>query len=208
MSDVTLSPLDAAARFAVMIDALRVVVRGRLAFLGVFIGGAINNWLGRTARRFERLMARVAAGEDLTPRPRVRPAGEVVRRERVEPEYSAEARLCWSIVPRTRAWLLLRLKHEAAYTTQALERFLAEPGMQELLIRSGGMRYIRPLARLVGSVLPPALRAQGLAPRKKRVRAVSRGPSVAEQKAALWYPNVEGKPINLWLASKKMGRGE
>jgi hypothetical protein len=94
--------------------------------------------LTRAARRFDRLMARIAAG---TEQPRPRPATS-----RQGAHGTAPVRF-----PARRAWLLAALKHEAAHYTQWLERRLSDPVTAELIASvPQAQSILRPLCHMLG----------------------------------------------------------
>src|ERR1019366_373175 len=91
--------------------------------------------LRRAARRFERLMARLAAGRLPKPHPSG-PRG---------PPPSAPA------LPTGRGWLIRVLGYEAANYASQLQALLAEPAAVELLAAAPTAgRILNPLSRLLG----------------------------------------------------------
>ena len=90
-----------------------------------------------TARRFDRLIAHIAAGRlprksrpGRTPRPSALP--------RAAP------------FPRTHAWLITDLKHEAAFFRHQIEALLAEPASAQLLAaHPAALRLFRPLCHML-----------------------------------------------------------
>jgi hypothetical protein len=93
--------------------------------------------LNRTATRFDRLMARIAAGTE-RPRPsRPRP-GRAAGKPPIR-------------LPSRRAWLLEALKHEAAHYTQRIEHLLADPATAALIAATPQARsLLRPLCQMLG----------------------------------------------------------
>ena len=109
-----------------------------------------------TGRRFDRLMAHIAAGR--LPRKsrlgRVRPPATVLPTPRV----------AWR--PTTRAWLITDLKHEAAFFRGQLEALLADPAAAQLLAtHPAAARLLRPLCHML------ALDRPGPAPPPRPSRA-------------------------------------
>jgi hypothetical protein len=108
--------------------------------------------LNRAARRFDRLMARLAAGRKLRParpgRPTARPS-------------SRRARL-----PAGRGWLVAALGYHAAGHASQLDALLAEPETAQLLAAiPGAGRILRPLCHMLG-IRPAALPPLPARPRK------------------------------------------
>jgi hypothetical protein len=125
------------------------------------------NYLNRIARRFDRLMARIAAGTS-RPRPRAasarapEPSGRLTPRLRLPPQ---------------KAWLLAALKHEAAFYTGRIETLLSEPGTAELLAATPqAVRLLRPLCRMLGvqhPAIPPLPRRRRQLPELPPTQHVS-----------------------------------
>ena len=105
--------------------------------------------IGRLMQRFERLVARLAAGwrPELTPvAVRVRPAVTRVRLDVVR-------------LPTSFGWLVQMTQSAAAYGSH-LEALLAEPGMADLLAAAPSAgRLLRPLCRMLGVAPGPPLGA-------------------------------------------------
>lgn len=159
---------------------------------------AVILYIDRTGRRLVALMRRLEDGTWRAPRARA-------RRARGEAEAPAEAparrpRLRFS---RRRGWLGHHIHPEGGPNVTEFIQMLEDPEMRALLAPAAPQvaRLLRPLAHMLGrdiAIAPPL-------PRRARPAAARpRRPAVAERKAALWYPNVEGKPIDLYAASKKM----
>ncbi len=99
------------------------------------------SYVGRTAARFERLVARWQAGTLPTPRP-PRPGRPAPR--------AARPRL-----PTARAWVVHALGYQAANKAGGLAHLLARPDLAELLAAAPqAARLLRPLCRMLG-VTPP-----------------------------------------------------
>ncbi len=110
------------------------------------------NRVSRTRLRFVRLLAHIAAGR--LPRQRApRPDGQPAPKGGPPAPY----------IPRRRAWLVVHAGHNAAAAMWQIENLLRDPNTQALLatappesLKSLG-RILRPLCRLLGVDLPPAL---------------------------------------------------
>jgi hypothetical protein len=140
-----------AARLAATIFApLAILVAARFRLLGHW---TVPIWtrLTRAARRFPRLLALPATKSGArTPAARTAPGG------------SPPIRL-----PAGRAFLLERLRHEAACYTARLDALLNEPATVAALVAApAALRALRPFCRLLGVDLPPALRP----PRRPRAQ--------------------------------------
>jgi hypothetical protein len=141
--------------------ARRFLRQPRLAALIIPLWTRIN----RAARRFERLMGRLAAGR--LPKPRTSGHGGSHR--------SADA------LPTGRGWLVAALGPEAAACATQLQALLAEPAAAELLaLAPTAQRILRPIARML------AIGAFALRPRPVRVAAPR--PEVAfRSQGFTWY---------------------
>jgi hypothetical protein len=135
---------DFARRLGLILAALAAIIarrfprEPRLAALIIPLWTRINRAIGR----FERLMARLAAGALPTPRrPGAPPSGSLGR---TGPHRSADG------LPTGRFWLIRALGHEAAACATQLEALLAEPAAAKLLaeVPAAG-RIIRPLIHLL-----------------------------------------------------------
>jgi len=133
--------------------ARRFLREPRLAALIVPLWSRLN----RAARRFERLMAGLAAGR--LPKPhRSGPGG---------PHRSAAA------LPTGRGWLVRALGPEATACATQLEALLAEPAAAELLlVAPTARRILRPIARM--------LAIGAFAPRPRFARAAPELPPLGE----------------------------
>ena len=141
---------DLARRVSLIVAGLAALVAHqflrdpRLALLIVPLWTRLN----RTARRFGRLMARLAANRLPKPRP--------PRQRRRKPDTTRAAPL-----PTGHAWLIRALPNEAAAYASQLDALLAEPGVADLFAANpAAARILRPLGRMLG------LRA--LAPKRTR----------------------------------------
>ena len=133
---VEASALDLARRVGLILAALvaliswRLLCQPRLAALIVPLGARLN----RAAQRFERLMARLAAGA--LPKPHASGRHDGPR--------SANT------IPTGRGWLVVALGSQGAAYAFQLQTLLAEPAAAELLARAPTVqRIIRPLARML-----------------------------------------------------------
>jgi hypothetical protein len=152
---------------------------------------ALCNYLNRTAARFDRLLARLAAGKLTPPRPaRPRPA---------RPDAEPKSRPPRVRFPRRRAWIVEDLKHHGAVRAFQIEFLLNRPEHAARLADCPqAHRLLRPLCHMLGiapACIPPLPRR----PRKPRPKP---GPkprrlSYKEREALLWYPNIEGRPMKL-----------
>jgi hypothetical protein len=104
----------------------------------------------RTARRFERLMARIAT--NTLPKPR-RPRPHSSRPHRLTPDA---ARL--PALPTGHLWLIRAIPYEVAAYASQLNHLLADPATVEILATfPAAARLLRPLARMLG-IDAPALK--------------------------------------------------
>jgi len=137
---------DFARRVGLIIAALAALVARRFLREPRLVALIVPLWtrLNRTARRFERLMARLAAGR--LPRPRRSGRGGPHRRG--------------AALPTGRGWLVRALGHEAAGCASQLEHLLAEPGVADLLaaVPAAG-RILGPLRHMLGVGPAPRRRA-------------------------------------------------
>ncbi len=144
---------DFARRLGIILAALAALIARRFLREPGLAALIVPLWtrLNRAARRFERLMARLAAGNLSKPH-RSGPGG---------PHSSA--------LPTGRGWLIRALGPEAApYATQ-LETLLAEPAAAGLLAQlPAARRIIQPIARL--------LAVGAFAPRRRPARAALPAP--------------------------------
>ena len=110
-------------------------------------------------------------------------------------------------MPRVAGWLLKREGAHVAPITNALHAFLHDPAVIRVLAEARtAMRLLRPLARLLDAEVPASLRlARRPVGRKARARSLEGLAWPERSRDPLWYPNGEGRPIDLRRASKKMG---
>jgi hypothetical protein len=146
------------ARFSLMLQELRRVIAvrcaGRDAAITVARPLLILLWaqLNRTVARFNVLAARVAAGQLAAPRPR--PAHDNASRPAPLSPLPSRARPMW---PTGSGWLV-RLVPEAACSAGGLHYLVTQPELAALLAAAPQAgRLLRPLCRLLGVKLPPAL---------------------------------------------------
>ena len=125
-----------AIRFAAILAGLRAAVARHLLRDPrlVLIIIPLCSRLGRITRRFERLMARIAAGR----LPIARSGGS----GRTGPKPK---------IPTEHGWLVRALRHHGAACGSQLQYLLAEPGMDELLAATpAAARILRPLCHMLG----------------------------------------------------------
>jgi hypothetical protein len=147
---------DFARRLGLILTTLTALIARRFLRHPRFAALIVPLWrrLNRAARRFERLMARLAAGTLRKPH-RSGPGG---------PHRGAD------VLPTGRGWLVRALGPEAAACATQLETLLAEPAAAELLaLAPTARRILRPLARMlaIGAFAPrprPARTAPMAAP--------------------------------------------
>jgi hypothetical protein len=151
------------ARLAAIMAGLAALVARALLRHPAHVVHIVPLWgyLGRTARRFQRLMDRLAAGS-LRPR-----APRPARRSAASPRSPRG-------FPVTRAWLLAALRHEAAAYGAQLTTLLEEPGSRALIAAvPQAARLLRPVCHMLG-FMPAPLR---LPPRRRsRPRAQAAAP--------------------------------
>jgi len=133
---------DFARRFSAIMAALAALVARRFLReprLALFIVPLWNR-LNRTTRRFERLMAHLAAGT--LPKPRA-PGRSGGRRSAPHPNTIA--------LPTSRAWLIRDLGSEAAGYASQLQALLAERAAAAILaLVPAAKRLLHPVERLLG----------------------------------------------------------
>ena len=123
--------------------------------------GPLWTHLNRAARRFERLMAHVAAGR--LPKPRARTSASPDAPPAASPGPAAP-RPRGPALPTSRAWLVREFGSEAACYGSQMQALLAEPAAVELLAAiPAARRIVNPILRMLG--LGP------YAPRERPVRA-------------------------------------
>lgn len=118
---------------------------------------------------------------------------------------------------RRRGWLA----HEiwaVRFACEGLQHWCAMPEVTEFLAAvPRAARHLRPICHILGiappqlpalpprkrAPRPPAPKAPATEPQAAKPHARPRRPTRAELKALLWYPNSEGKPMNLLPPRKK-----
>ena len=152
----------------------------------------IHNYINRTMNRFASLLLRMDAGPLKI---RVR-APSTAKTERKTPRLSFS---------RKRNWLGAIFGWQCRHLTSHLENLLSEPGLAARLAQTPqASRLLRPLCRMLHITLPWLA---PLPPRKRQPRPPAarkpRAPTRAELRKILWYPNSEGKPMDLLPPRKK-----
>jgi hypothetical protein len=143
---------DLARRVGIILVTLAALIARRFLHEPRFAALIVPLWsrLQRAARRFERLMARLAAGR--LPKPRASGHGG--------PHRSADT------LPTGRGWLIRALGPEAAACATQLQALLAEPAAAELLaLAPAAQRILRPIKRMlaIGAFAPRPARAAPVA---------------------------------------------
>jgi hypothetical protein len=175
---------DLARRIALIVAGLAALVAHRFLREPRLSSLIVPLWtrLTRTARRFERLMARLAANRPPKPRP--------TRLHRPKPDTADAAR-----IPTGHGWLIRALPHEAAVYAAQLESLLAEPGIADLLAASpAAARILRPLGRMLGlSALAPKRNRP-----KRRPQAASSGEASPRAPIPWAHPDPSYRPSANW----------
>jgi hypothetical protein len=149
-----------ASRFALILAGLCAVVARRFLQQPNLLALTIPLWtrLNRASRRFERLMAQLAAGR--LPRHAASRRGECSRGASGAPAHRERT----FHLPHGKGWLTRALGHEAAAYAAQLAHLLAEPGMAELLAAAPSAgRILRPLCRMLGLPDTPDTPLRGVA---------------------------------------------
>jgi hypothetical protein len=178
------SAADLACRFGLIVAGLAALVAHRFLRDPRLSSLIVPLWtrLTRTARRFERLMARLAANRLPKPRP--------PRPHRPPSKAAGTPQL-----PSGHGWLIRALPNEAAAYASQLEFLLAEPGVADLLAAcpTAG-RLLRPLGRMLGLT--------ALAPKRNRPKRSTQAasPRAAPPRAPLWptHPDPSYRPSAQW----------
>ena len=149
-------------------------------------GLIIYNYILRTRRRFERLMARLIAG---IPHRARKPREKSKRREsdRKPPRLR---------LPTRKGWLAAELRDYSHFYAAGLRDTLNAPETATLIAQSPqAQRLLRPLCRMLGLTIPAiaALPRRRRKPRLPKPKRLTR----KQREAILWYPNSEGKPMKL-----------
>ena len=176
-----------AERFAGIIAGLRHAIAAAAAKNAPARPLLLLLWsrLHRFVVRFAALSARVAAG---TAAPRRRPASPRPAAERSRKPYQR--------LPRRFAWLPPLVPGEAAAYGSQLQHLLAEPEMAALIAAAPQAgRVLRPLCRMLGVRLPPALLPPPPAPPPARPVAPSRPRPAAPGPAPLPSRHACGPPV-------------
>jgi hypothetical protein len=152
-------------------------------------------YLNRTARRFDRLLARLAAG--------IQPRQQAPRPDRKEDRTTPRLRL-----PHGHAWLRAALDWPVGSLGSQIQFLLDCPETAPLIAASPqAHRLLRPLCHMLGlapTCIPPLPRR----PRKPRPKPEPKPKrlSYKEREALLWYPNIEGRPMKLLPPRKVLAR--
>jgi hypothetical protein len=161
---------DLARRIGLIVAGLAALVAHRFLREPRLASLIVPLWtrLTRSARRFDRLMASIAANRAPKPRP--------TRLHRPKPDTARATPL-----PAGHGWLIRALPHEAAVYAAQLEALLAEPATADLLAASpAAARILRPLGRMLGlTTFAPKRNA----PKKRRPQAAS--PTAAPRRAPI-----------------------
>ena len=166
---------DFARRFGMIMTALAALVARRLPRDPRLAALVIPLWnrINRAARRFERLMARVASGKPARPSRPHRSGGGGPHR----PDG----------IPRGRFWLLRALGYELAGLASQLEALLAEAAAKAALAEVPAVgRIIRPFVHMlaIGATRRPARPAP--APASDR-EFIPPGPVAFRSQGYTWY---------------------
>jgi hypothetical protein len=148
---VQASASDLARRVGLILATLAALIARRFLRQPRFAALIVPLWsrLQRAARRFERLMARLAVGR--LPKPRASGAPPSGSPGRGGSHRSA------GTLPTGRGWLVAALGSEAAACATQLQALLAEPAAAELLaLAPTAQRILRPIARMlaIGAFAP------------------------------------------------------
>jgi hypothetical protein len=181
---VQASAPDIARRVALIVAALAALVAHRFLADPRLASLIIPLWtrLTRTARRFDRLMARFAANRLPKPRP-------------PRPRHQNPGTVRPTPFPTGYGWLLRALPHEAATYAAQLEALLAEPAVAALLAACPAAgRILRPLGRM--------LALDALAPKRNRPKRSPQAetPRVPPQRAPIpWrHDDASYRPSAQW----------
>ena len=176
---------DIARRVGLIVAGLAALVAKRFLHDPHLVLLIVPLWtrLTRTARRFERLMARLAANRLSKPRP--------PKPHRPTPDTPRPA----TPFPTGHAWLIRALPHEAAAYAGQLDALLAEPGTADLLAACpAAARILRPLSRMLGlRALAPTR-----VPRKRRTQAASPGAAPGRAPVPWVHPDPSYRPSANW----------
>jgi hypothetical protein len=189
----------------VALIARRFLKEPRLAIFTLRLANRIN----RSARRFQRLMARLAAGK-LPPLRTTRKPGNPSPATDAVPDESRPAPPGEGLPPRPRlpsgrAWLLRALGHEVAAYASQLEYVLAEPAVADLLAQvPAAARILHPIRWILGFISPAPRRPRSVVRKPRRRKRHRRPPLSPGQRidAILARPGPP-RPILPWLLPKK-----
>ncbi len=161
-----MAPSELARRLDAILASVLLLVAAQFRVLGL-VTGPLWNRISRSRQRLARLLAHLVAGR----LPRIR-APRVQTRPATPPAEPNGAAIM--PVPARRLWLVIKLGYHAAGFGSQLNTLLHVPGVAETLAASpGAVRTLRPLCRLLGVDLPPALR---MPPRPEKPRPVVASP--------------------------------
>ena len=180
--DHPLPPELPVRQFARLLEAilipLRMLVFSRMHLIGPGAAAFLTRF-DRVRRRLTRLFDRIAAGKP-APKPRAPLPGP--RKPSAAPYIKLPAKKCW---------LLDVLVNKAGLYTHSCEILLETPESQQLLAANPAiMRSLRPILRLLGVQLPPALQPPPRKPRPKPVRI----PKPPRAKPFSLYPHPPRSP--------------
>ena len=202
MNTSPLTPKEIAERLDTILTSILMLVAARFRIIGA-ITAPLWNRISRSRQLLARLLAHIAAARPLRIRTaRIRPARPPV-------DAAAAARLGGAAVidlPRRPMWLVIKLGYEAAGFGSQLNHLLQTPGVAEILATSpGAARTLRPLCRILGIDLPPALQ---LPPRPRKPRARKSRAAKPRQPAPTPHParNEPGWSPNLPLRPQRKPR--
>ena len=157
--ELRLTAPDLARRFGVIITLLAALVARAFLRDPRYVTIIVPLWtrLNRAARRFERIMARLAAGTPSRPSRPGRPSSPRPADARPAEARPFDPRL--AALPSTHAWLSQALGSEGRCHASQLNYLLREPGTAALIAASPqAARLLRPLCRILGldpAILPP-----------------------------------------------------
>ena len=171
LTPAPIAPRLAVAEVAVLLDSILIPLLAVVAAHGRILGDLTQPlWarISRARRLFARLLALLAAGG--TPR---RPGSRTWRRPPIAPDAAPalpyHVTLGAGPLPRLSrrfAWVIGYIGYRAAGCASQLNHLLQQPGVAEIIAASpGAARTMRPLCRILGIDLPPALRRAKLPPR-------------------------------------------
>ena len=180
-----------ARRLGVILAAVAALIARRFLrdpkFAAVIV--PLWGWLGRSARRFERVVMRPAVVRPGVARPAGRAEGSPMAQDAVMRPARLRSRLR---LPGGQGWLVKALGWEAAGYGSQLTALLAEPEMQAVLAAVPAVgRILRPVCRMLGVVplgVEPAVRVRVRVPRPPKPRM----PRFSWKRA---WAEVENRPL-------------